>query len=497
MEQENLLEIGKHTVYEDLRVFSESANNKVYIGKYCTINQNCLFVLSTQYNADNISTSSIIQELSKTTLITNNKYRGDIFIGNDVWIGDNVIIMPNVTIGDGAIIMEGSIILDDVKPYSVMYGNPAKLLYNRFSPTTIEKLLQIQWWNWPHDKVEYYADILNSSKVESLITEKNDNIQSKPKIEITQISNDNSTVYYRNLTSETINVTVMFLETYTNTIQYAEDIELTPNLIYWSSQNHRIWDNRHFKIIDQNTKETYIEQTLSGQYNIADFDYEDYIKNISNYHIADTDLKAGLLNVITEHFGEPKIENMDILPGYVVVDVGFNFGIFSLEALKNGADTVIGFEPSKRVFDIVEKYYPNQDKVILHNVAVSNYNGNTIYYDTDHGIVSSTFKQPDNIITTEYQVEVIDLYEFIKDYNVDFLKIDCEGEEYRIMRNIPDEYLKNISKIVLEYHFNTGPELQELINQLDRTNFNYTIVQNPNVADGSLGMIYAINKNIS
>lgn len=52
-------------------------------------------------------------------------------IGNDVWIGARVIILPGVTIGDGAVIGAGSIVTHDVNPYTIVAGNPARVIRRR------------------------------------------------------------------------------------------------------------------------------------------------------------------------------------------------------------------------------------------------------------------------------------------------------------------------------------------------------------------------------
>lgn len=52
-------------------------------------------------------------------------------IGNDVWIGSRVILLPGVTIGDGCVIGAGAVVAKSVPPYSVVVGNPAKVIKSR------------------------------------------------------------------------------------------------------------------------------------------------------------------------------------------------------------------------------------------------------------------------------------------------------------------------------------------------------------------------------
>lgn len=52
-------------------------------------------------------------------------------IGNDVWIGAKAVILPGISIGDGAIIGASSVVTHDVKPYTIVAGNPAKKIKDR------------------------------------------------------------------------------------------------------------------------------------------------------------------------------------------------------------------------------------------------------------------------------------------------------------------------------------------------------------------------------
>lgn len=88
---------------------------------------------------------------------------GPIKIANDVWIGAHTVILSGVQIGNGAIIGAGSIVTSDVPDYAIVAGNPAKVIKYRFDSQLIEKLLEIQWWNWPHEYILSNRDLFNFS----------------------------------------------------------------------------------------------------------------------------------------------------------------------------------------------------------------------------------------------------------------------------------------------------------------------------------------------
>lgn len=95
------------------------------------------------------------------------------YIGNDVWIGTHAIIKGGVFIGDGAVIGMGSVVTHDVAPYSVVAGVPAKEIRKRFGEKTIQKLLALEWWNWPDEKLKKYGIYFGSP--EKLFQALNDN----------------------------------------------------------------------------------------------------------------------------------------------------------------------------------------------------------------------------------------------------------------------------------------------------------------------------------
>lgn len=85
-----------------------------------------------------------------------------VVIGSDVWIGHGAIILPSVKIGNGAIIGAGSVITKDVTPFSVVVGNPSKVLRMRVSAEIIDLLQAWQWWELEPSDLAQYEDLFMS-----------------------------------------------------------------------------------------------------------------------------------------------------------------------------------------------------------------------------------------------------------------------------------------------------------------------------------------------
>lgn len=498
-ETSQLIKLGRGSYYDkNIHIMSWKDEFQLIVGRYCSIGRDCMFFLNANHRPDWVTTSTLIRGLVTPELneylntIGHNSGKGDIIIGNDVWIGADCKIMSGVHIGDGAVVAAGSVVSKNVKPYTVVGGNPAEFLYTRFRADLVKKLLEIRWWDWPEEKVQEYSDLLWSSKIEEFIKKAQTDKQSIKKINIVKTEDNNKVIKYKNNTSSPLDVNVEFVESYTNLVQYSDNLLLNPDVEYWSSQSHN-WNNRLFRITDSITNEIYAEVTLSGVYDIQPMDRHEYLKNIAN-KITDHQLRLGLIGVIGEHLAvKQNASYVDVEPGDTVVDIGFNFGIFSIRALNAGAAKIIAFEPNKELYKLVDELYPDRDKVTIHNVAVSDYYGETTFYSTAGSLDSSTLIKPmSDFKIEEYQVPVIDFFDFIQKEgidHIDLLKIDCEGEEYKIIKSIPDHFFTKISKIILEYHFNSGPEAKEITDKLDRNGFEYIIeVLNDT---NSLGMIYA------
>ena len=91
--------------------------------------------------------------------------KGDAVIGNDVWIGQNVTILPGVLIG------ANSVVASDVAPYTIVAGNPAKLIRKRFDDELTALLLKFKWWDKPIDEINSLISILTSGDLKKVKAE--------------------------------------------------------------------------------------------------------------------------------------------------------------------------------------------------------------------------------------------------------------------------------------------------------------------------------------
>lgn len=94
--------------------------------------------------------------------------RGDTVIGPDVWVGAEAWILPGVTIGAGAIIAAKAVVTRDVAPFTVVAGNPAREVRQRFPTATVQALLDIAWWHWSAEKITRNLRAIRGADLDAL-----------------------------------------------------------------------------------------------------------------------------------------------------------------------------------------------------------------------------------------------------------------------------------------------------------------------------------------
>lgn len=153
--------------------------DKLIVGSFCSIGTGAAFIMAGNqgHRNDWISTFPFfwMPEVPAFEGAQNGFLpAGDTVIGNDVWIGSEAIVMPGVTIGHGAVIGTRALVTRDVEPYTIVGGNPARPIRRRFDERQIAMLLEMQWWDWPEDRLHGAMPLLTSGDVEELYRYWND-----------------------------------------------------------------------------------------------------------------------------------------------------------------------------------------------------------------------------------------------------------------------------------------------------------------------------------
>ena len=176
--------VGDYTIYNDFVsdpvqfeknnvLYQYPVNNdKLIIGKFCSIACGAKFLFtSANHTLKSLSTYPFpifFEEwnLDKKNITSAWDNKGDIVIGNDVWIGYEAVILSGVRIGDGAIVGARSVVTKDITPYTIVGGVPAKTIKKRFDDDVITKLRQLQWWDWPFDKVQQHLQLITNGETD-------------------------------------------------------------------------------------------------------------------------------------------------------------------------------------------------------------------------------------------------------------------------------------------------------------------------------------------
>lgn len=308
-------------------------------------------------------------------------------------------------------------------------------------------------------------------------------------IEITDICDHrvNYTLYSDSIVHSRIEV----YDVYTKGLMFFNELELHPNVSYFTYIPFT-WNKMRFCVYDDKTNELLLDKKIYGDRKLNCYDDYGYLCRLIG-SIENKILQSSLHNVIGEHFYNRNYQYfIDVEDGDVVFDVGFNYGIFSLSALNNNAKKVYGFEPDRDVYNKIHNIFPELDKVELYNYAISDSNKLVKFYSAVDSVRSSITSVVED--SDSYDVQCISLYDFIvenKIEKIDFLKIDCEGEEYNIFNSIPDDYFSRIRKIMVEFHFNDGDKIKTLIDKLNRTGFTWIFENNNESENSELGLIFA------
>ncbi len=139
--------------------------DQLYIGDYVCIGAEAVILMGGNHThrTDWFSLYPFVENIERSY-----EGKGDTRIGDGAWIGMRAMIMPGIQIGEGAIVASGAIVTKNVAPYSVVAGNPAKVVKKRFSDATIERLLALHVYDLPAETFERIKPLLCNVDIDAL-----------------------------------------------------------------------------------------------------------------------------------------------------------------------------------------------------------------------------------------------------------------------------------------------------------------------------------------
>ncbi len=119
--------IGDYALLNGTRVICDAA---VEIGDYCLISWGVVLMDTYRVPFDKATRRRVLEGVSalQPRRIDWDGPARPIRIGNNVWVGFDACVLPGVSIGEGSVVGARSVVADDVPPYSIAAGNPARVI---------------------------------------------------------------------------------------------------------------------------------------------------------------------------------------------------------------------------------------------------------------------------------------------------------------------------------------------------------------------------------
>jgi phosphonate metabolism protein (transferase hexapeptide repeat family) len=174
-------EIGARTVFAEstLGDYSYVVNDSNII--YTTIGKFCSIAAHTRINPGNhpmqrasqahftYRASAYFEDAQDEAAFFDWRRSTPVTIGHDVWIGHGAIVLAGRSIGTGAVVAGGAVVTKDVPDYTIVAGNPARIIRRRFPEEIAERLKALAWWDWEHAALRTALDDFRALSVEAFL----------------------------------------------------------------------------------------------------------------------------------------------------------------------------------------------------------------------------------------------------------------------------------------------------------------------------------------
>jgi acetyltransferase-like isoleucine patch superfamily enzyme len=135
---------------------------RITLGRYCSIGRN-VRIMGFRHPIERLTHSPVTYENRKSAdwhhlgnLNSSIPVKADVSrvkVGHDCWIGEGALLKPGIVIGNGVVIGANCVVTKDLDHYSVVVGNPARVVRKRFVQGVIRLLEESRWWEFDLVKI--------------------------------------------------------------------------------------------------------------------------------------------------------------------------------------------------------------------------------------------------------------------------------------------------------------------------------------------------------
>jgi acetyltransferase-like isoleucine patch superfamily enzyme len=161
--------VGAHT-YGLPTVFISHPGDRVSIGRYCSIAPGVVFVPGGMHPLGTVSTFPFRLRWNLEDVDSAVGRHGPIVVEDDVWLCTGSTVLSGVRVGTGGVVAAGAVVVEDVEPYQVVGGIPARPIGERFDRRTAAALVESRWWEWPESEVQRVLPLMERDRIKEFLT---------------------------------------------------------------------------------------------------------------------------------------------------------------------------------------------------------------------------------------------------------------------------------------------------------------------------------------
>jgi FkbM family methyltransferase len=289
-----------------------------------------------------------------------------------------------------------------------------------------------------------------------------------------KINEQNNGIEFTNLLNSK-NIRMQTIDSYTGLISWHSDMQAEKDCSYFFAYP-RSTSHYGFQILDLDTDDILLKIDIHSN-GYSCIESIDVLKKLKNFKYSEKKEDMWAAYPLYDIFINKCYDglNCSVEEGDVVFDIGANLGFFSYYSIIKGAKNVYAFEPGESQFKAIEDNFGSIGNLVIEKKAVTEKNGFLKFAKHKTlSVMSGIFDDANEEIYDKVECQTINLMDYCLEKNItkiDFLKMDCEGSEYRIFENFSADFLSIIDKIIMEYHFNTDDRLIKMIEKLENNGF--------------------------